>query len=114
MNAEILWSPAPAKNSLHFRWLAGRYFAIAAVFQVILSCPLVIKAALLILFHHRVLQIVRRLMSAQIASLGSLEFPVQTGNQIDELLRLYLRYHFEGLKPLRSTEIFNHNKAVTN
>ena len=61
----------------------------------------------------QVLQIVRRLMSAQIASLGSLEFAAQTGNQIDELLRLYLRYHFEGLKPLKSTEIFMHHKAAT-
>jgi hypothetical protein len=62
---------------------------------------------------RQVLQIVRRLMSAQIASLGSLEFAAQTGNQIDELLRLYLRYHFEGLKPLKSTEIFMHHKAAT-
>jgi len=60
----------------------------------------------------QVVQIMRRLMKAQIASLGNLEFDIQTGNQIDELLRLYLRYHFEGLKPLKSTELFNHNKAV--
>lgn len=58
------------------------------------------------------LQIVRRLLNAQITSLGNLEFGLQIGNQIDELLRLYLRYHFEGLKPLKSTEIFNHNKAI--
>ena len=60
------------------------------------------------------LQIVRRLMNAQMSSLGNLEFDIQVGNQIDELLRLYLRYHFEGLKPLKSTELFHqHNKAVT-
>jgi DNA repair protein RecO (recombination protein O) len=57
-------------------------------------------------------QILRRLLHAQLTSLGSLEFGNQVGNQIDELLRLYLRYHFEGLKPLKSTEIFNHHKAV--
>jgi DNA repair protein RecO (recombination protein O) len=60
------------------------------------------------------LQIMRRLMKAQISSLGNLEFDIHIGNQIDELLRLYLRYHFEGLKPLKSTELFQqHNKAVT-
>jgi hypothetical protein len=57
-------------------------------------------------------QILRRLLHAQITSLGNLEFGYQVGNQIDEFLRLYLRYHFEGLKPLKSTEIFNHHKAV--
>jgi len=55
----------------------------------------------------QVLQIVRRLMNAQMDSLGNLEFDVQIGNQIDELLRLYLRYHFEGLKPLKSTELIH-------
>ena len=60
------------------------------------------------------LQILRRLLKAQINSLGNLEFDIQVGNQIDELLRLYLRYHFEGLKPLKSTELFHYkNKAVT-
>jgi DNA repair protein RecO (recombination protein O) len=51
-----------------------------------------------------VLQIMRRLLTSQITSLGNLEFNVQVGNQIDGLLRLYLRYHIEGLKPLKSTE----------
>jgi DNA repair protein RecO (recombination protein O) len=55
----------------------------------------------------QVLQIVRRLMNAQMNSLGNLEFDVQVGNQIDEVLRLYLRYHFEGLKPLKSTELIH-------
>jgi len=59
------------------------------------------------------LQILRRLMTAQISSLGNLEFDKQVGNQIDELLRLYFRYHFEGLKPLKSIELLNQNiKAV--
>jgi DNA repair protein RecO (recombination protein O) len=63
-------------------------------------------------FSAQGLQIVRRLLKAHMSSLGNLEFEVQIGNQIDELLRLYLRYHFEGLKPLKSTEIFIHNKAA--
>jgi DNA repair protein RecO (recombination protein O) len=58
------------------------------------------------------LQIVRRLVHARMESVSNLEFDVQTGNQIDELLRLYLRYHFEGLKPSKSTELFHqYNKA---
>ena len=59
------------------------------------------------------LQILRRLLNAQMSTLGNLEFDNHVGNQIDELLRLYLRYHFEGLKPLKSTELFNHSKAAT-
>ena len=59
------------------------------------------------------LEIVRRLLSAQMNSLGNLEFDAQVGNQIDELLRLYLRYHFEGLKPLKSIELFHqYSKAA--
>jgi DNA repair protein RecO (recombination protein O) len=58
------------------------------------------------------LQILRRLLNAQINSLGNLEFDAHVGNQIDEVLRLYLRYHFEGLKPLKSTELFHHTQAV--
>jgi len=38
---------------------------------------------------------------------GNLKFDAQVGKQIDELLRLFLRYHFEGLKPLKSTELFH-------
>jgi DNA repair protein RecO (recombination protein O) len=53
------------------------------------------------------LQIVRRLLNAQIQSVGNLTYEIQIGNQIDELLRLYFRYHFEGLKPLKSTELFH-------
>ncbi len=58
------------------------------------------------------LQILRRLLNSQIPTLGNLEFDNDVGNQIDEFLRLYLRYHFEGLKPLKSTELFNHKKAA--
>jgi DNA repair protein RecO (recombination protein O) len=61
----------------------------------------------------QMLQIVRRLLNAQINSLGNLGFDEQIGNQIDGLLRLYLRYHFEGLKPLKSTELFYQYKKAT-
>ena len=52
------------------------------------------------------LQIIRRLYHAQLISLGNLEYDRQIGNEIDELVRLYLQYHFDGLKPLKSTELF--------
>lgn len=55
----------------------------------------------------KLLQILQRLLNAKINSLGNLEFDIQIGNQIDELLRLYLRYHFEGLKPLKLIELFH-------
>jgi DNA repair protein RecO (recombination protein O) len=55
-----------------------------------------------------VLQILRRLKTAPINTLGNLEFNRQAGNQIDEVLRLYLRYHFDGLKSLKSTELFQY------
>jgi DNA repair protein RecO (recombination protein O) len=58
------------------------------------------------------LQIVRRLLNAQMNSLGNLEFNATAGNQIDDLLRLYLRYHFEGLKPLKSTELFHQHRSA--
>ena len=56
------------------------------------------------------LQIIRRLVNSDMASLGSLEFDTRIGNEIDTMLRLYLRYHFDGLKPLKSTELFYQHK----
>ncbi|MGB2868287.1 MAG: DNA repair protein RecO [Bacteroidota bacterium] len=53
-----------------------------------------------------VLKIFRRLLAAKFESLTSIEYDEHTRNEIDETLRLYLRYHFEDLKPLRSTRIF--------
>jgi DNA repair protein RecO (recombination protein O) len=53
------------------------------------------------------LQILRRLTAAHLSSLGNIEFDSNIGNEIDALLRLYLRYHFDGLKPLKSTGLFN-------
>lgn len=53
-----------------------------------------------------VLKIFRRLLASKFESLTSIEYDVRTRNEINETLRLYLRYHFEDLKPLRSTRIF--------
>jgi DNA repair protein RecO (recombination protein O) len=52
------------------------------------------------------LQIVRRLVHAQLSSLSNLEFNASVRNEMNELLRLYLRYHFDGFKPLKSAEFF--------
>ncbi|MBI4429559.1 MAG: DNA repair protein RecO [Ignavibacteriales bacterium] len=39
-------------------------------------------------------------------SIPSIHYDEVIGNEIDETLRLYLRHHFEGLTPLKSTEVF--------
>jgi DNA repair protein RecO (recombination protein O) len=59
------------------------------------------------------LQIVRRLANAQLTSLSNLEFDSRIGNEMNELLRLYLRYHFDGLKPLKSAEFFQQQSIST-
>ena len=59
------------------------------------------------------LQIVRRLHLAQFSSFNNLEIDVRVGNEINELLRLYLRYHFDGLKPLKSA-VFLQQQISTN
>jgi DNA repair protein RecO (recombination protein O) len=59
------------------------------------------------------LQIVRRLVHAQLLSLSNLEYDARIGNEIHELLRLYLRYHFDGLKPLKSAEFFQRQHIST-
>jgi DNA repair protein RecO (recombination protein O) len=56
------------------------------------------------------LRIIRRLYLANYATLGNLEFDSRIGNEIDELIRSYLKYHFDGLKPLKSTEIIQQHK----
>jgi DNA repair protein RecO (recombination protein O) len=55
------------------------------------------------------LQAARRLATARAADLAGMEYDARTGNEVDAMLRLYMRYHFEGLKPLNSTTIFVHN-----
>jgi DNA repair protein RecO (recombination protein O) len=51
------------------------------------------------------LQILRRLLTAQMSSLSNIEFDENIGNEIDDILRLYLRCHFDGLKPSKAKEI---------
>ena len=59
------------------------------------------------------LQVVRRLLNARLSSLSDLEFDACVGNEMNELLRLYLRYHFDGLKPLKSAEFFQQQHILT-
>lgn len=53
-----------------------------------------------------VLRILDRLFVADLRSLGGLEYQPVVGNEMDELLRSYLQYHFEDLRPLRSERVF--------
>jgi DNA repair protein RecO (recombination protein O) len=50
-------------------------------------------------------QILRRLSTAPLESVGTIRYHGNTGNELDATLRLYLRYHFEDLKPLKSLDI---------
>lgn len=46
-----------------------------------------------------------RLLKAKLTSLAALEINSKFRNEIDETLRLYLRYHFEEFKDLRSAQM---------
>jgi DNA repair protein RecO (recombination protein O) len=51
------------------------------------------------------LKTLQRLLTARLDSIASLELNTASGNEIDGTLRLYMRQHFEDLKPLRSLDI---------
>ncbi|MBI4417634.1 MAG: DNA repair protein RecO [Ignavibacteriales bacterium] len=51
-------------------------------------------------------QILHRLLTARLDSLSSLGYHESVGNELDETLRSYLRYHFEQLRPLKSAGVF--------
>jgi DNA repair protein RecO (recombination protein O) len=52
------------------------------------------------------LKIMQRLFLGRLEGVCALEYPKGVGNEIDATIRLYLRNHFEDLKPLKSTEVF--------
>jgi len=52
---------------------------------------------------HRILQ---RLFTSNLESLSGIVCHPSVGNEIDETLRLYLRYHFDNMKDLKSTQLF--------
>jgi DNA repair protein RecO (recombination protein O) len=52
-----------------------------------------------------VLKALQRLLNAPLESIGSLDLGSALGNEIDGTLRLYMRQHFEDLKPIRSFDM---------
>ena len=57
-------------------------------------------------------KLLERLTSARLASVTSLEYEPATGNELEETLRLYLQYHFESYRPLRSPGMFDSMPAA--
>ncbi|HEY6952651.1 MAG TPA: DNA repair protein RecO [Bacteroidota bacterium] len=51
-------------------------------------------------------QILRRFLAARIDSVTSIAYGEQIGNELDDILRSYLRYHFDNMKELMSAKIF--------
>lgn len=51
-------------------------------------------------------RILQRFLTAPMESLSGVEYHEALGNELDETLRLYLRYHFEELRPLKSDLVF--------
>ena len=52
------------------------------------------------------LKIMQRLFVGRLEGVCALEYPKAIGNEIDATIRLYLRSHFEDLKPLKSAQVF--------
>ncbi len=52
---------------------------------------------------HRILQ---RFLTSRMDSITTIMYGESVGNELDETLRLYLRYHFDNMKDLKSTQIF--------
>jgi DNA repair protein RecO len=52
------------------------------------------------------LQILKRFLDATIDTLPRLVYSDRLGNELDEIIRLYIGYHFEHLKPIRSIRMF--------
>jgi len=51
------------------------------------------------------LKILHRLLTARLDSVSAIGLTAAAGNEIDGTLRLYLRQHFEDLKPIKSLDI---------
>lgn len=54
--------------------------------------------------------VLERLLSAPLESLSGVELDASVRNEIEETLRLYLRYHFDGFRGLKSTHVL---EAIT-
>ena len=51
-------------------------------------------------------QILHRFLTGRLDTLSGVEYHESVGNEVDETLRSYLQYHFEGLRPLKSASVF--------
>lgn len=51
-------------------------------------------------------RILHRFLTARLDTLSGVEYHESVGNEVDETLRSYLQYHFEGLRPLKSVSVF--------
>ena len=54
------------------------------------------------------LQLLRRCAAAAAISLNSLIVDQKVGNELEEVLRLYLQYHFEHYKSMKSLDLMQH------
>ena len=50
--------------------------------------------------------VLRQLSSLEFENIPTLQYLAAVGNELNETLRLYLQYHVEGLKPLKSAKVF--------
>jgi DNA repair protein RecO (recombination protein O) len=57
------------------------------------------------------LKVLHRLLTARLDSVPTIELTTAAGNEIDGTLRLYLRQHFEDLKPIKSLDILRNFSA---
>jgi hypothetical protein len=55
----------------------------------------------------------QRLLNAPLESIGLIDLGSVLGNEIDGTLRLYLRQHFEDLKPIKSFDLLKNLKRPT-
>lgn len=59
-----------------------------------------------VLISAQAAKLLERLSQAQLDSVHTLDDSKAVGNEVDEVLRLYLRYHLEGIKRLKSRDVF--------
>jgi len=51
-------------------------------------------------------RLLERLLDSPLESVSTLHYDAPTGNELEETLRLYLQYHFENFRPLKSPGMF--------
>ncbi|MEX2115698.1 MAG: DNA repair protein RecO [Bacteroidota bacterium] len=69
------------------------------------------KSALSAIISAPTAQILHRFLTARLDTLSGVEYHESVWNEVDETLRSYLQYHFEGLRPLKSASVFRQISA---